>query len=205
VTDIDGNEYKTITIGTQTWMAENLRVTHYRDGDPLSAGTSKTSWDNLPPGVGAYCNYGFTSNASSTAVYGRLYNWYAVSDSRNIAPEGWHVPTDAEWTTLTTFLGGDQVAGGLMKEAGTTHWIAPNTGATNSSGFTALPAGYTVGTGGGGGEICTQLGYKTVMWSSTAVDEYSAMAVDITKDWAVAILGDTNGKGQGRSVRCVKD
>ena len=123
VTDIDGNVYQTVTIGTQEWMAENLKVTHYRNGDPIQLVTDDSSWSNLS--TGAYCDY--DNDGDNVAVYGRLYNWFAVNDSRAIAPAGWHVATAADWQTLIDILGGDAVAGGKMKEAGTAHWLAPNT------------------------------------------------------------------------------
>jgi uncharacterized protein (TIGR02145 family) len=161
MTDQNGNTYKTITIGTQTWMAENLRVTKYRNGDPIPNVTDNAAWVALT--TGAYCSYGNTANKDDIASYGRLYNWYAASDSRNIAPTGWHLPSDAEWTTLTTYLGGETVAGGKMKEAGTTHWTSPNTSATNESGFTALPSGNRDSDGPFG-----ILGDSGDWWSSTA-------------------------------------
>jgi len=133
----DTTVYESVTIGTQVWMLKNLNVTKYRNGDAIANVTDSVQWSNLT--TGAYCNY---DNISANAdTYGRLYNWYAVNDSRNIAPTGWHVATDAEWTTLTTYLGGLSVAGGKLKEAGITHWNSPNFRATNSSGFTALPGG----------------------------------------------------------------
>jgi len=137
MTDIDGNVYETVTIGTQVWMAENLKVTHYRNGNTILHIIDWFSWFTL---TGAYCEY--DNDVNNVAVYGRLYNWYAVNDSRYIAPVGWHVPSDAEWLTLVDYLGGDTVADGKMKEIGTTHWVSPNTGATNESGFSALPGGY---------------------------------------------------------------
>jgi uncharacterized protein (TIGR02145 family) len=158
VTDIDGNVYKTITIGTQTWMVENLRTTKYSNGDPIPNVTDSTAWSNLI--TGAYCNYNNDVNFST--IHGSLYNWYAVNDSRNIAPTGWHVPSDAEWTTLTTYLGGVSVAGGKLKEAGTTHWLSPNTGATNETGFTALPCGNRSFVG-----KFDAVGYDGLWWSST--------------------------------------
>ncbi len=139
ITDIDGNVYQTVKIGNQWWMAENLKVTHYRNGDAIPNVISGSEWTNPTIG-GAYCNY--DNNSNNVATYGRLYNWDAVNDSRNIAPEGWHVPSDVEWQILIDYLGGDDVAGGKLKETGTTHWNNPNTGATNESGFSALPGGY---------------------------------------------------------------
>ncbi len=137
VTDIDGNVYHTVTIGTQTWMLENLTVIHYRNGDEIPNITDFNEWNELT--TGAYANYNNDPNNSKT--YGRLYNWHAVSDSRKITPAGWHVPADLEWQTLINYLGGDSIAGGKLKETGTEHWLSPNDSATNESGFTALPGG----------------------------------------------------------------
>ncbi|HPG38813.1 MAG TPA: chitobiase/beta-hexosaminidase C-terminal domain-containing protein [bacterium] len=138
VIDIDGNTYQTVKIGDQWWMAENLRVTHYRNGDPIPNITDNTEWKYFS--TGAYCYY--DNNNINAAVYGALYNWHVVNDNRNLAPAGWHVPSDAEWQALINYLGGDAVAGGKMKEVGTTHWLSPNKGATNESGFTARPGGW---------------------------------------------------------------
>ena len=148
VTDIDGNTYQTVKIGDQWWMAENLKVTCYRNGDAIPNITDGTTWASLS--TGAYCEY--NNDINNVATYGRLYNWYAVTDSRNIAPAGWHVPSDAEWKQLEMYLGMSQSEadatgwrgtdeGGKLKEVGTMHWNSPNTGATNESGFTALPGG----------------------------------------------------------------
>jgi uncharacterized protein (TIGR02145 family) len=141
-------------------MAENLRTTKYSDSTEIPNVTDNTAWEALT--TGAYCNYNNTTSADTIATYGRLYNWYAATDSRNIAPAGWHVPTDAEWTTLTTYLGGESVAGGKMKETGITHWISPNTGATNESGFSATPAGILTLL-----DMFSGLGYGVLYWSST--------------------------------------
>ena len=127
-----------VTIGTQTWTLKNLSVTTYRNGDTIPQVTDNTQWENLT--TGAWCYY--NNDPSTEATYGRLYNWYAINDPRGIGPVGYHVPSDNEWTVLTNYLGGESVAGGKMKEVGTTRWLTPNTGATNISGFTALPAGY---------------------------------------------------------------
>jgi uncharacterized protein (TIGR02145 family) len=195
VTDIDGNIYQTIKIGNQWWMAENLKVTRYRNGEPIPNVTDFSTWSGLS--TGAYCNY--NNDEANVAVHGRLYNWYAVNDSRNIAPAGWHVPSDAEWQTLVDYLGGDAVAGGKMKEAGTAHWQSPNTGATNESGFTALPSGYRSYYG-----YFYYLGYYAHFWSST---EYVS-----TSAWDRHLHYDTSDiyryyyfKQLGVSVRCVRD
>lgn len=143
IRDIDGNTYKTVKIGIQLWMKENLNVSHYRNGDPIPEVKNPTEWINLT--TGAWCYY--INDSAMGPRYGKLYNWYAVNDPRGLAPTDWHVPSHAEWISLTTYLGGEDVAGGKMKEAGTSHWQSPNAGATNSSGFTALPGGYRLSNG----------------------------------------------------------
>ncbi len=133
--DIEGNEYKTIQIGNQTWMAENLRTTKYNDGSSIPVVNDNISWLNLT--TAAYCWY--DNDISRKDIYGALYNWHTVT-SGNLCPAGWHVPKNEEWTVLTAYLGGESVAGGKLKETGTAHWN-PNSDATNESGFTALPGG----------------------------------------------------------------
>ena len=137
VADVDGNTYKTVTLGTQVWMAENLKTTKYFNGNPIPTTISDISREISPKYQWAYGN-----DESNVPVYGRLYSWYTVTDSRNICPTGWHVPTDLEWETLKSYLGGELIAGGKLKETGTAHWQSPNTGATNETGFSALPDGY---------------------------------------------------------------
>lgn len=137
VKDIDGNTYHTVTIGTQVWMVENLKTTKYRNGDEIPNVTDKSRW--ISQTTGALCDYNNSQNSS--AKFGKLYNWFAVSDSRNIAPIGWRVATNSDWETLMQFLGGKNIAGGKLKETGVLNWISPNFGASNSSGFTALPSG----------------------------------------------------------------
>lgn len=139
-----------VTICSQTWATRNLGVTTYSDGTVIPQVTDQTQWANLT--TGAWCYY--NNDPANDAVYGKLYNWYAAAGiydaaslanpalRKKLAPTGWHVPTDAEWTTLTTCLGGITIAGGKMKETGTAHWQSPNQDATNSSGFTGLPGGY---------------------------------------------------------------
>ena len=196
VTDIDGNVYKTVTIGTQCWMAENLKTTKYRNGDPIPNVTDNAAWGALY--TGAYCWYN-NDAATYRADYGALYNWFTVDDSRNLCPTGWHVPTDTEWTTLTTYLGGESVAGGKLKETCFTHWTSPNTGATNSSGFTALP-------GGGQGVIgpSNDFGYTGWWWSSTgyspATSWFRALRSSISD-----VYRNYGNNQDGFSVRCVQD
>ena len=193
VTDIDGNVYHTVTIGTQVWMVENLKTTKYRNGDAISYVTG--SWVSLV--TGAYCWY--NNDAANKTTYGGLYNWYAVADSRNIAPTGWHVATDAEWTKLTTYLGGESVAGGKLKETGTTHWSSPNAGAT-SSGFAALPGGYRDAYD----DSFDYVGYAGYWWSSTARDAALAWPRGLDYDGA-DVTRNGSDKRDGFSVRCVRD
>jgi uncharacterized protein (TIGR02145 family) len=195
VTDIDGNVYQTVTIGTQVWMAENLKVTHYRNGDPIPHVTDGGTWSGLS--TGAYCNY--NNDEGNVATYGRLYNWYAVDDSRNIAPAGWHMPTDAEWQILVDYLGGEAVAGGKLKEAGTAHWYCPNTGATNESGFTALPGGCRDYYGNFG-----FMGFDAGIWSSTEYDSNHAWYRYLDFNYS-GVSRDDDSKQFGFSVRCVRD
>ena len=195
VTDIDGNVYHYIAIGTQTWMVENLKTIHYRNGDPIPNVTGNTEWFALV--TGAYCWYN-NDAATYKAAYGALYNWFAVAESRNIAPTGWHVATDAEWTTLITFLGGQSMAGGKLKETGTAHWLTPNTGATNSTGFTALPGGYR-----DSGSF-VDIGSTGNWWSSTGYDAIWAESLILYFNYDVANHGH-GLKPYGRSVRCVRD
>lgn len=130
ITDADSNTYNTVTIGSQCWMAENLKTKTYLNGDPILSNLSGSEWTNTTSGA-----YQISSD-----IYGNLYNAYAVADERHICPAGWHVPSASEWDELLIYLGGEENAGGSMKETGTSHWLDPNVGATNESGFTALPA-----------------------------------------------------------------
>lgn len=195
VVDIDGNVYNIVTIGTQIWMTENLKTTRFRNGNTIPHVTDNAGWSGLS--TPAYC---WINNDSSGdgQIYGALYNWFAVSTG-NLCPEGWHLPTDAHWTTLTNYLGGENVAGGKMKETGTVHWNSPNTGATNSSGFTALP----------GGARSTDRSYGThgefaFFWSATqsfgAMAYYRLLRFNQSKADRFE-----NNKRYGLSVRCVKD
>ncbi len=181
VTDIDGNVYQTVPIGDQCWMAENLKVTHYRNGDPLSSW-----WD-------------YDYDEANGFVYGKLYNWYVIDDSRGIAPEGWHVPSDAEWQTLVDYLGGEAVAGGKMKEVGTFHWNSPNTGANNESGFTGLPGGMRFSTGS-----FDFVGEMGTFWSTTEYDGNQVWYLRLVYN-SSNILLSVDFKHTAYSIRCVKD
>jgi uncharacterized protein (TIGR02145 family) len=195
--------FPSVTIGTQIWSNTNLDVTTYRDGTPIPQVTDPTAWENLT--TGAWCYY---ISANFTA-YGKLYNWYAVAGihdndpntpNKILAPTGWHIPTDTEWTTLTTFLGGEQVAGGKMK-ATSTLWQSPNLGATNESGFTALPGGYRH-FGQGFLEINTSGNW----WSSSEINTTNAAwSRSLFNNTGNAYRLDSGYKKNGYSVRLVKD
>jgi uncharacterized protein (TIGR02145 family) len=193
--DYDGNTYHTIKIGTQVWMAENLKTTRNKNGHIIPLVTDNTAWGNLTtPG---YCWYN-NDPSEYKATYGALYNWYTVNTG-NLCPTGWHVPTDAEWTTLTTYLGGESTAGVKLKEKGTAHWLSPNTGATNETVFTALPGGYR-----GSNGAYDFIGSYGDWWSST---EYST-----TTAWYRSMACGSSGVGRGGynkqdgfSVRCLRD
>ena len=195
ITDIDGNYYHAVTIGAQVWLVENLKVTHYSNGNLIPNVTDDASWGNLT--TGAYCDY--NNDPVNNTAYGRLYNWYAVADNRNIAPIGWHVPTDAEWTTLANYLGGESQAGGKLKETGTIHWQSPNTGATNETGFSALPGGYRYSVG-----AFYNIATNGWWWSST--ETY------VSYGWEQSMFYSNSrternytAKNNGLSVRCIKD
>ena len=190
-TSSDAAFLPTIVIGTQQWMEKNLDVLTYRNGDIIPQVTDPTTWAALT--TGAWCYY---NNDPSN---GKLYNWYAVNDPRGLAPTGWHVPTDVEWTTLSTTLGGDAVAGGKMKVAGTTRWTAPNTGADNSSGFAGLPGGNrsTNGTFG-------LVGSNGFWWSSTETNTSNAWSRNLDYNDG-NIRRNLNFKQYGFPVRCLRD
>jgi len=199
IVDLDGNIYNTVQIGTQCWTQSNLKVTKYRNGDNIPTGLSDAQWGSTSSGAYAIYN----NDPVNDALYGKLYNWYAVTDSRGLCPTGWHVPSDGEWTTLTTFLGGQSVAGGAMKSTATQPtpggWYAPNTGATNSSGFTGLPGGLRASGGG-----FSDLGYTGTWWSSSFGGSIGAW-------YRILFYGNAdatifyNDPSSGFSVRCARD
>jgi uncharacterized protein (TIGR02145 family) len=195
VTDIDGNIYLTVKIGNQWWMAENLKVTHYRNGNSIPNVTDASVWAGLI--TGAYCNY--DNDTTHVDDYGRLYNWYAVDDSSNIAPTGWHVASNSEWQTLVDYLGGDAVASGKMKEAGTMHWQSPNTGATNESGFSALAGG-----GRRPADNYFDMGRVGYFWTSTVNGNTAAWFRYLHYNNTIVIIGNDSMQ-LGFSVRCVRD
>jgi uncharacterized protein (TIGR02145 family) len=193
VTDIDGNSYLPVTICGKTWTKSNLNVTHYRNGDEIPQVTDPTQWANLT--TGAWCYY--NNDSSNGAIYGKLYNWYAVNDPRGLAPQGWHVSTDTDWTTLTNCLGGESVAGGKMKSI--VYWLNPNVGATNSSLFSGYPGGYRSFFG-----VFSDLLIGGNWWCSTEANATEGWLRKLNYDNANATrIGAT--KSLGFSVRLVKD
>lgn len=204
MTDQDGNTYATIIIGTQEWMAENLRVTTYANGDPIPNITDQNQWNNLTSGAWAHYN----NDTQYENPYGKLYNWYAVNDIRYLCPNGWHIPSDAEWNTLINYLdpnanGGNTIpnyAGGEMKSTGTQYWQSPNTSATNLSGFSGLPGGSRTTSS------FTVLGVNAYYWSSSTSLNSSVHAI------ARSLHPNTTnvhwggyGKVMAFSVRCLRD
>lgn len=197
VSDADGNVYQTVTIGAQTWMSENLNTTKYKDGTNIPIVSDSAEWGNLStPG---YCWYKNEKSGYGN-TYGGLYNWYVV-ETGNLCPTGWHVPTNAEWTTLTNYIGGEGIAGGNLKESGTTHWISPNSGATNETGFTALPGGHRDSHGAFKG-----IGFWGGWWSSSKDGPDKAFGRVMGFDYKHIIGGSyDNGFQGGFSIRCLKD
>jgi uncharacterized protein (TIGR02145 family) len=197
MTDQDGNKCKTIQIGTQVWMAENLKATKYRNGDLI--GTTDPSTLSIPGEINPKYQWPGMNDAGQVATYGRLYTWYAVTDSRNIAPAGWHVASLEEWTALRDTLGGETLAGGKLKETGTTHWLSPNFGATNESGFTALPGGLREPSG-----VFYTNGQSAIWWTSTGKTASNAWYAYNDAVTSILLLSNSN-KSVGYAVRCVKD
>lgn len=193
VTDIDGNVYQTIKVGSQTWMLENLRTTKYNDGTVIPTGLNNTDWSSTTSGAYAIYN----DDATNNTTYGKLYNWHAVNTGK-LAPAGWHVATKDEYTTLIDALGGSGVAGGRMKVKSTL-WDSPNTGATDQTSFKGLPGGYR-GMGGG----YSLEGRSGYWWTSTARNSTQGNYIVLDNDFE-----SVNGNGAtntfGYSVRCVKD
>jgi uncharacterized protein (TIGR02145 family) len=204
IKDIDGNVYHSVTIGTQVWMVENLKATKYNDGTEIAWAFDADGWKANT--TGAYCWYD-NIEAVNKDTYGALYNQQAVRSGK-LAPKGWHVSTDEDWAVLNQYLGGDSIAGGKLKETGITHWIDPNTGATNETGFTALPGG---GRGKSGGDNI--IGFGGINWMGVW---WSPSEQDISPDYMYAHgmrcdtkevhkYGSDIKSYTGYSVRCVKD
>jgi uncharacterized protein (TIGR02145 family) len=192
VTDIDGNTYATIQIGTQTWMAENLKTTRYNDGTAIPTGLSNAAWGATTNG--AYAIY--DNNAANNTTYGKLYNWYAVNTGK-LAPAGWHVPTDAEWTILINYLGGESIAGGKMKA--TILWQSPNTSGTNSSGFSALPAGQRYLSG-----AFDNIGIRGYFWSSSIGGGGYPNNIRLNYEFSNSFMEGAVDRN-GLQIRCIKN
>jgi uncharacterized protein (TIGR02145 family) len=193
VTDVDGNTYSTVELGGQCWLGENLRTKHYRNGTNIPTGLDNSTWGT--PNNGAYAIY--ADDTVNSEAYGLLYNWWAVDNPRALCPVSWHVPSEAEWNDLVDHLGGEALAGGAMKA--TVDWAAPNTGASNGSGFTALPSGYRHYAG-----FYDGIGFLTYFWSSSESSIYSATILGLYHDNASAVSVGGN-KPYGFPVRCLKD
>jgi uncharacterized protein (TIGR02145 family) len=194
VTDIDGNVYHSVTLGTQVWMLENLKTTRFNNGSPIPQVREFKAWRELKtPG---FCWY-YSDSVTYNSTDGILYNWYAVNTGK-LAPKGWHIPSDEEWTILGTYLGGDPVAGGKMKEKGTTNWFIPNNGATNESGFTALASGFRNNDGQYGAHLL-----NACFWSSSQKWGWGIsriLSYDKRDLYKYLIF-----KENGHSVRCIRD
>ncbi len=209
-TDIDRNAYTNIKIGSQIWMKENYTVTKYKNGDIIPkmqqgqavlTSTGYVLWSSLKD-FGAYMN----SGSSTTSVnYSNFYNWYAVNDSRGLAPEGWHIPTKEDWNILQEYLGGSLVAGGKMKMESSS-WRNPNTGATNISNFSGLPSGYFKFNGTASGSTGSDNGASSYFWSSTEFDSQQAYNYRLRYDSTSLIESYVSDyKVQGMTIRCIKN
>ncbi|MBM2815196.1 MAG: hypothetical protein HW421_1958 [Ignavibacteria bacterium] len=187
--------YQSITIGTQHWMLKNLDVSTYSNGDSIPQVIDPVQWANLT--TGAWCYYG--NNSDSGKTYGKLYNWYAVNDSRGLAPKEWHISKDEEWSILRTYLSGNKVAGGKLKESETSHWQSPNLGATNESGFTALPGGFRYDDGS-----YDRIGFGGIWWTSTEGNDALPFYCYLGYDYVSVNRTSYYSKKTGFSVRCVK-
>lgn len=194
VTDIDGNLYHTVTIGTQVWMLENLRTTRFRNGDSIKYTSIYSDWFTAIP---QFCYY--NNDITNAATYGYLYNWFAAADSRGLAPAGWHVPTQEDWLKLLDYCGGPDIAAGKLKSTGFSNWASPNYGATNQTGFSALPAGARGydGTFSGKSVYCS-------FWSSSEYITTMAYYADMQYNTA-QVTNYWGYKYNGHSIRCIKD
>ncbi|HEX6223333.1 MAG TPA: fibrobacter succinogenes major paralogous domain-containing protein [Chryseolinea sp.] len=194
VQDIEDNVYPAVAIGSQVWMADNLKVTKYNDGTDIPYKTDNDNVGSLTTGAFSYYN----KDVANSSLYGALYNWHSIATGK-LCPSGWHVPSDAEWSTLINFLGGEDIAGGPLKVITTAFWNAPNEGATNDSGFSAMPAGYLYDN-----STYYSLGNVTHWWTSTESDDDSAWDRYVTYKDAKALKGEYSKK-VFYSCRCVKD
>ncbi len=195
-TDADKNNYPVVEIGSQIWMAENLKTAKYRDGTAIPNVTDNTSWRNLT--TGAFCDY--DNDPDNSIIFGKLYNWFAAVDTRNLCPTGWRMPTHDEWKSLNAYLGDGMIAGSKLKETGTKNWSPPNTDATNETGFSALPGGYRLGYSVAFTNIKNQASWH----SSTMIDNLNSYGACVVYNygWLATAQGV---KQNGYSVRCLKE
>lgn len=197
VSDIDGNTYNTITLGTQIWMKENLKTTHFSNGDLIPTTTLAIANDTT-----SIYQWSYNNDTLNISTYGRLYTWFVVNDTRKACPSGWHIPNEEEWTRLATFLGGDTIAGNKMKETGTSHWSSTNIAVTNSSNFTAIPGGFR-GNPSGFSNIYTIANFWTSSpWGSSSFQRairYELKSNSAALEQSVAVANC------GLSIRCIKD
>lgn len=220
ITDFDGNVYNMVQIGSQYWMKENLKTTHYADGTAIPLVEEEAAWNTIKITDDAYCYY--DNNSSNGYIYGALYTWAAAmngassssinpSNVQGVCPTGWHLPSDNEWKELEMFLGMSQPEaegtdfrgtdeGGKLKEIGTTHWTSPNTGATNSSGFTAMPGGFRFS-----GDDFTSMGDAACFWSSTESRNSYVWSRILFSDYSKVYRYDGYSESAGMSVRCLRD
>jgi len=196
VTDVDGNTYNTVSIGDQVWLSENLKVTKFNNQEPIPLVLDDAQWPIQ--NQSAYCYY--QASMDNVNIYGNLYNWYVVKDSRNVCPSGYYVPSITEWEELVTFLGGTSVAGGKLKELGFSHWANPNTGADNSSNYTLLPSGWRANNNG----VYENLSYMTYLWSSTPLDAMNSSILLVGYDSQAAYTSESHIL-TGLPIRCLKD
>lgn len=204
VVDIDGNKYNTVKIGEQWWMAENLRVTKYRNGEVIPVVSDSSEWTNLKSGAYSWYQNDYETKGK---YYGALYNWYAVESESELCPDGWHVPNDNEWSELFDYLGGELYAGGKLKSTNTEpaiapRWDSPNDGANNESGFSAFPGGNR----NPNGEF-NYIGKYGFWWSSTEWVDNEYLAICLSNDHFGVLPTDVyvNFKSTGYNVRCIKD
>lgn len=195
MTDREGNAYKTIPIGAQTWMVRNLKTTKYNDGTSIPIVTDATTWNNLITPACCWQN----NDPARKVTYGVLYNWYAVNTGK-LCPTGWHIPDDTEWTELTDYLGGDNIAGGKLKESGYGHWYSPNAGATDETHFKALPGGDRLI---GQNELFGKLGETGGWWTAAGSDEFAVSRLMFYN--SAHVQKAFYPKKSGLSVRCIRD
>lgn len=193
--DGDGNEYGTVLVGSTYWIDQNLKSSKYANGDIITNVDDNTAWSQLNTGAWSYYN----KSSLNGSTYGKLYNWYAVDDSRGVCPTGWRVPTNTDWNNLGKALGGDTLVGGKLKQTGTTLWSSPNTAATNQIGFNALPSGYRGNMGAYG-----SLASNAYFWVRESYNGTEAVGRNITSN-SKALFTEHNNKLNGFAIRCVKE